>query len=488
MILLFKHPVRRWQTIAVLFFAVVYSLLSLVNHYNFRTYAFDHGLMLNAAWDYAHFRANDCMLIQPPLNNYLSEHFEIVIMALSPFIFVFGTYTLLIFQILFVLFGGYGVFKFVKEVSDDESLGFWAQMHFYFFFGIYSALNFDFHNNVIGAMLVPWFFYFFRTGRWKWTFFYFILILLSKENMSLWMGFIGLGLALLHRAEAGMRNTALFFSAISFVVFVLLVKWIMPSLANQGEAYIQIRQNYSALGSSLSEIFLNMLTDPLRVLKLLFINHSGDIRGNFTKLESYIYVLLSGGILLIIRPQFLVMLIPIVAQKMFHNDYLKWGIGDHYSIEMAPICSMGAFYVISVSFHDNWKKYLGWTMAALSMVMSVRSFDRSSTYFDRDRHRVYQARHYNKDYDVKEANRALNMIPADAPVCAQSPFVPHLALRDKVWQFPFKEEADYVVLSALENPYPLEEQAFNDSIASMKSSGGWEVIYEKNSMLIFRRR
>ena len=79
MLKLFPQPVARLQLITVVFFAVVYSLLSLVNHYNFRTYAYDLGLMNNALYDYSHFQFNNATLLQPELKNYLSEHFELFI-------------------------------------------------------------------------------------------------------------------------------------------------------------------------------------------------------------------------------------------------------------------------------------------------------------------------------------------------------------------------------------------------------------------------
>ncbi len=491
---LFPVSVFRLQLITVLFFAVVYSLLSLVNHYNFRTYAFDLGLMNNAMYDYAHFHFNYCTLLQPELKNYLSVHFELFNILLSPFSYLFGTYTLLIFQIAFVLFGGFGVYSYVLSIQDPTSkiqhpvLPFLAQLHFYFFYGIYSALSFDFHNNVIGAMLVPWFFYFFHKKKWKIALLFLILIVIAKENMPLWMAFVSAGLAWLYRKEAVQRNIAILFSVFAFACFFLIIKIIMPSLANQGEAYGQIRISYSALGSSIGEIATTFFADPVRVFKMFFSNHTGNSFGDNYKMETYVFFILSGGILLFLRPQFLLMLLPIFAQKMFHNDFLKWGIGDHYSIEFAPICSIGIFYVITKVYAEKWRKYLAFGAVVMSLVMTIRSFDRSYTYFDRDRHRMYQARHYQKDYNVQEAYDALKLIPDDASVCAQSPFVPHLALRDGIWQFPYVQKAEYVVFSFEENPYPLSKKMFEEQAAALMNSPDWNKVYDKNRMVILKRK
>jgi uncharacterized membrane protein len=173
---------------------------------------------------------------------------------------------------------------------------------------------------------------------------------------------------------------------------------------------------------------------------------------------------------------------------MFHNDFLKWGIGDHYSIEFAPVCTLGIFYVIVKAVDERWRNYLGVAAVVMALVMTGRSFDRSYTYFDRDRHRMYQARHYQKDYNVQEVYEALKLIPDDAAVCAQSPFVPHLAFREGIWQFPFYQKADYIILSFVENPYPLNKQSFGVQAAMLMNSSEWEKTYEKNGMVILKRK
>lgn len=485
---LFSNTVSRLQLAAVIFFAIIYSLISLVNHYYFRTSAYDLGLMNNAVYDYAHFRFNNCTLLQPELKNYLSEHFELFIILLSPFIYLFGTYTLLIFQILFVLFGGFGVYKYIKEISQDVISGFLAQLHFYFFFGIYSALSFDFHNNVLGAMFVPWFFYFFHTKKWQLSTLFFLLIISTKENMPIWMAFICTGTSLLYWKDSVQRLTGLVFSAIAFVYFVFVVELFMPALANQGEAYFQIKNNYSAVGTSLEEIILTIFIQPFYVFKLFFVNHLQNSLGDYYKIESWVFVLISGGVLFFVRPQFWLMVIPVFAQKMFHNDILKWGVSAHYSIEFAPICSIGTFYVLAQLKNVRWRKYISFLMVALSLAVTIRSFDRTYTYFDRGQQRIYQSAHYSKSYDVAEAHRALTYIPDNAKVSAQSPFVPHLAFRDYIWQFPVINDAEYIVLSFSEKFYPLNNESFHRRVEALKKSGEWQTVYDKNKMLILKRK
>lgn len=114
-----------------LIFGILYSCISFVNHYNFRTYGWDLGINNNAIFDYAHFRWNDCMIMQPSFTNVLSDHFSLYPILVAPFYWIFGTWTMLVFQILAILFGGLGIYKYVRRLSENETLSRIALLHFF---------------------------------------------------------------------------------------------------------------------------------------------------------------------------------------------------------------------------------------------------------------------------------------------------------------------------------------------------------------------
>ena len=90
---------------------VLYCLISLVNHYLFKTYSLDLGFYTHIMYDYAHVRIDDYFIFSRAPRSVLSDHFDLYLMLLSPLIYVFGSYTLLIVQIAGVLLGGWGVYK-----------------------------------------------------------------------------------------------------------------------------------------------------------------------------------------------------------------------------------------------------------------------------------------------------------------------------------------------------------------------------------------
>ena len=123
----------KWLLLVFVFFGGLFASISFVNHYNFRTYGWDLGINQNALFDYAHFKWNDCMIMQPSFDNVLADHFSLYPLLISPLYWVFGSYTMLIFQWAGILFGGLGVYRFVRFISNNKKLATFAVVHFFCF-------------------------------------------------------------------------------------------------------------------------------------------------------------------------------------------------------------------------------------------------------------------------------------------------------------------------------------------------------------------
>jgi uncharacterized membrane protein len=474
---------------AILFFGLIYCSISLVNHYNFRTYAWDLGINNNALYDYARFRWNDCMIMQPQFTNVLSDHFSLLPILASPFSWIFGSYTMLILQIAGILLGGYGLYRLVLLKTGNATLAFSGLVQFYSIFGIYSALGFDYHDNVMGAMFVPWIFYYFEKSSWPRCILFTVLLLISKENMALWSIFIFLGIAALHLKDKKKLLAAVAFSIFGAVYFAAVVKLIIPSLANGEREYLHL--HYSALGRSFAEVLQTLVTKPWYSFKLLFVNHLNDPDAYGIKRELHTMVLLSGGVALIFRPQYLIMLIPIYAQKLFNDSYGKWGINAHYSIEFVPILSTALFtWLGGMRIPERKKVYLALIFTVLTLGATIKVLDsRVSKWYIPENSRFYQKSHYVRDFNVKKVHASLRSLPDNAPVSAQSMLVPHLSFRDYIYQFPVIGNAEYIVLNPLEeNTYPLSREEYEQRIRETEESVQWDRIKTDGPLIIFKKR
>jgi uncharacterized membrane protein len=474
-------------TIVVLFFAAIYSSISLVNHYNFRTHSLDLAINNQAIYDYSLFHWNTNTIMNK--TNILSDHFSLLEIFVSPFRWIFGSYTLLLFQIFSILFGGIGIFKLVKMNSGNEWFSLIAMVFFFSIWGIFSALSFDYHDNVVAAMLVPWLIYHQQRKEYLPLYIYFGLILVSKENMALWAVFIGFGLFLCHNKDKQLRRSALFLSLIAAVYFILVMKYIMPFFFDKNMSYLHY--DFNILGNNFEEALINIIQKPLYTISLLFKNHLNESVSKGIKWELHSMVLLSGGIFMLYKPQYLIMLLPIYGQKLFNNNFVIWGINLHYSIEFVPILTIAAFDAMNSIKLLKIKFIVAGITTIICIAATVIKLDhRVSKYYNPIESQFYAKQHWRTQYDVKKINRLLKTIPGDSKVCAQEMLCPHLAFRRYIYVLPYCKDPDCVIFfTGNDNFYPFKSRAdYNSELKKYKESQEWSCFYADSDLVILNRK
>jgi len=467
--------------VILVFFGVIFSLISLVNHYEFRTYALDLGMFNQAMYSFAHLHLNYFTLIPNGVEiNYFADHFSPITALYAPLSFLLGTYTLLILQIAAILFGGFGAYLFARHQLDSKYLPLIILVQFFCIWGIYSALAFDFHNNVIGAMLVPWLVYFYVKDSRKLLILFFVLILLTKENMAIWLIFIMLGLMFMK----GLRNWRKYFRLeipliISALVYlVVVVGSIMPAL-NDGKV-LQL-DRYTPAGSSLWSRTTNIITDPRLAYTTIFENQAlgQDFADDKTQLHAM--VLTSGGAAFLLAPWYLFMLIPIYLQKFLSLDPTFWGIGRQYSIEFVPMISLA----LTTALIKLRLRKIQYPVAILITLMTFISLyttinDRTKTMGFVDNVLPFSEQHYQRPAYLPKVYEELDQIPEDASLSVSSQLSPHLSLRDKIYLYPIIKDAEYVVL--------LQDK--QDNILNFKSlpeSKDFKPMFQTDNFWIYKR-
>ncbi len=479
-----KPRIMVWSIL--LLFALVFSSISLLNHALYRTFAWDLGIYSNALWNYAHGHAHTSLM---KVHNILSDHFELYLLFFVPFQFILGTYTLLVIQIIALLFGAYGVYFYFKKSTEQKYIPVLAMTAFLCSWGIYSALEFDYHNNVVAAMLVPWFLYYFNIKNYKGAALFFILILIGKENMALWAFFICLGLIIGNSKNKENLKFASIFGLIALFYFFGMVKWVMPALDAGNHEYLHFQ--FKALGKDFHEAFLCLLTKPIYSFKLLYTNTTKDLIFNNYKTQLHLMVWVSGGFALLFRPKYLVMLLPIYGQKLFNDAPEKWGLCYQYCIEFVPILTIAVFeWCLWVTKNPKKQVILAIFSTFLIGFSSIYTlFNRSTDWFPEEQYNFFKGTHYQANFNVKKVNQALELIPAQASVCAQSEFCPHLAFRDSIFVFPTQNfPCTYMVLNKSKAAYPLNDAQQQAKIKELRDTAHWQQIYDDEALIIVKKR
>jgi uncharacterized membrane protein len=339
-------------------------------------------------------------------------------------------------------------------------------------------------------MLLPWFIYYFDLKKTKWTIFYAILIVIGKENMPIWLAFVCAGLFLLNFKDKGKRNLSLILGIASLVYVVLIIKVVMPSLDDNVAKNGYNAFKYSVLGSNFNEILFNLTHRPFFILKIFFYNHILQYPElNDIKKELYLCLLYSGGFMMVIKPQYLIMLLPIIAQKVLSDDFGKWGINNHYSIEFTPIIIL-CFYD-ALSYFKN-KKIIYPAAVVVCISTGLLTYNkiekRHSIYYNKLNTSFYIKEHYKSEFSRREVKKVMKLIPDTASVSASSMFCPHLSFRKNIYQFPDVHNATYVMLAKTETAYPINSNELNAKISEFLNSPDWLTLSSDKGIYLFRRK
>lgn len=464
-------------------FVFVFALIVGVNHYCFRTYALDLGIYTNALYDYAHFRWNDAAVFKEQAQNVLSDHFDLSLVLLSPLSLLFGQFTLLIVQIFSMVLGAFGAAYWVRIRCHRVDWQWQIMLLFYLFFGVYSALSFVYHSNVLAACLLPWLLAFVHQKQWLKVYVTAFLMLICKEIIAIWMVGIALFIAHTYWQDKTIRRHAfiLLLSSLSYALLVLYV--IMPALS-LNQAYNHYK--YHALGQNYAQALVFCFAHPIDLLKIMFTNTSQNNLFDWVKIEFWVFIMLSGAWAVCYNPRYLYLLgIPLVS-KMAYDDPAVWSIDCHYSIEFAPILVM-----LLAEFKAKWKGIrLPWAvLIALNAIVSIRLMDHTVYMHDYNRLRVYQKGHYERGFNLTPIRQAIDGIPKQAVVSAQSSILPHLAYRDKVYQFPIVKDAQWIILSEKDVvTYPLNALDYHVAVQQLLKDTSWQVVIQKPEVLLFKRR
>jgi uncharacterized membrane protein len=210
--------------------------------------------------------------------------------------------------------------------------------------------------------------------------------------------------------------------------------------------------------------------------------------GDYVKLELLVFLIACGLPLLILRPQYLVMLVPVFFQKLFSNSTVHWGVGYQYSVEFAPIMAIGVFSVVALIPNKYFKHLAAAVLVLLSVGTTHRLMNHTYQYVDKIYVQIFSGEHYKRNYSVKKMHQLLRLVPDDVVVSAQNAFVPHMALRDTIYQFPIIKDAAYIILSEKENTWPMTVDAYVAHVDEIQNSGHWEVVHKDEDVLILKRK
>ncbi|MFM1930781.1 MAG: hypothetical protein RL226_84 [Bacteroidota bacterium] len=466
---------RSLKVLIYLIGALVFALISFPNHCAFRTYALDLGLYTQFAWNYLHGVPSTLEMI----GEYklpLADHFDLYLWLFAPVVGLFQTWGLLIIQWLAVIAG----MIWTGKTSSNARVQILLILFFIALWPVTQALALDYHSNVVASMLWLLWWVLMRKEKTIAATIVLCFIWIGKENMPLFMSFSAAGYAFLFPHQ---RKVAFIQSIASFLAFVAILFVIMPYFSNG--------TSVSNLGKY--TIVTSFIADPSLVSFKPLISHifssksNGVLPEGDVKVEFWLFLALSGGWLLVRKPAYLLMIVPVVLQKMWHDNELFGGTIAHYSIELVPV-----LVVAGADFFERYYPRKWMPVVALlfpTFFVCIKAMDNPVNNSNQANARFYKSTHYHRP-GQSETHAYLSTLSQDLSISAMAPIVPHLALRSNIFQFPLKtSHSDVAILMKNEQIFPFLSSDERDAhIQKLKTDSAWEVDHENDLIIAFRHK
>ena len=432
-------------TLLILLYLIHFSTISISKHEAFMTHTRDLGNMDQPIWNTLHGRFLEETQLDGRQATRLTDHFEPIFTLVSLVFLIWDdARALLVLQTVFIALGAVPVYWLARDrfgTRENPQAGCWLAVAFagaYLLFPALQAANLtEFHAVPLAVPLLLCAYYFGRRGNVALFWIFGLLSMAVKEDVSL-LTFM-LGVYILWKGQKRWMGLAL--AVVSLAWFGLATFVIIP--AGGREYYAGVESSvyfarYGEFGSGPKAILLNMLREPLRVLRTLLMED---------RLLYLAGLLISVGFLSLFDLSTTLIGLPLFLANLLSNYPPMYSGEMHYSAPLVPFTVAGAIGGAGwladraaarelVSRRTVYLALALWlTLCSLSYQV-LRGYTPLSIRYERpvvtEHHRLLA--------------RFAEQIPPDVSLSTTPPLFPHLSHRQRIHQFPVFTDAEYVLL------------------------------------------
>jgi len=445
---------------------ILYGVFAVIKHYfRFETFAADYGLFDQWIWKISRFKQPESTIY---FNNVLQDHFQLIVYLLAPFYWFFNTsITLYFFGIVGISLGALGIYLLAKKELNDAWPAFICAVVYLFSTGNQWAISGGFVPTMLIGPFLIFAFYFYKINKYFWHFLFIFLALICKENVGLYVIAFGIFL-IIKKRTLGLIHIIL---GLTFLWFAL---YFFPKLVGSGA--FGGRFTYSLLGSSPTEALKTIFLKPIYSVKLLF--------DNPLKISSLIMDFGGFGLIfLLFVPSFLILTLPMIAERYWSSYQHLWQFDAYYGTPIAAILSIALVY--SVRF---LKEKMGSQIIILISFFLLYNHIMVSWLPHSPLHNLIHSNFYKPIANRKILMNEIAKIPNDVSVSAQNPIVPHLAHRDAIYMFPAGiGSVQYIILSKPLTTWPATREEYNKAVLDLQSSPVYVKLFDRDNVSVYKK-
>jgi uncharacterized membrane protein len=440
-------------------YAVGLGALATKQHRAFETGRFDLGNMVQAVWSTAHGRPLDVTELDGEQINRLGAHVDPLLAAFAPLWWLWPSPAmLLVVQAVAIAFGALPVFWLARKHLASERIAALSALAYLLYPTVQWLALDDFHPVALACPLLLYGIWYLDEERLLAALPFLGLAVLTKEEVALVVAGLGVWCWLARGRRAGAA-----IAVIGVVVAAFFLAVVMPHF-REGEPSA-FYGRYENVGGSPLGILETAVTDPLVLLQAL------------TEGRDLTYLLqlslpLVG--LFLAAPLLLVAALPELAANLLSETVTQTSIRLHYTAPIAAILVAGAVFG-AARFPRLIPLLLAASLAGAVFLGPLWSGE------------LVPERVSTHD---RVAERAVALVPGDAPVSATNGLGAHLSARRRVFSFPVVREAEWVAVD-LRRPSYLDRNSTSSTaavpLAQLILSGDWSRVLDEDGIVVLKR-
>lgn len=353
------HWAELLLVIGILAFAGYFSYFGILRMNTLYAHYFDLGIMHQTAFNtYRAITTFDFSRILELTDPYGPKqitrpaiHNDLILAVLAPFyVFHSGPETLIVLQAIIMALGAIPLYLIIRHLFSWHLLWRWFALAVCTAYFLYPATNytviFEFHGVALATTFLLSMYYFWLTGKYRWSLVFAILALFTKEQVSATIAFFGLYIALSgliqrvwkdHRHWRQYRPHWLSWTLMGIGIswFILSMKVIIPFFRGGNDHFAL--SYYADLGDSPLEVIGGVFTNPQVVLSYLT---------SQSALKYYYQMLFPLAYLPLLAPFVAGIAAPEYGIVLLSNSENLRNIIYHYSAVITPFLFLATVYAV----------------------------------------------------------------------------------------------------------------------------------------------
>lgn len=386
-------------------FFISYMTLLIVKHSHFLT-GYDIAVSDQAIWNYARLKPPITTILTYHDTSLLEDHLELIFILFVPFYWIFNDMkTLFFLQNILVCLSAIPIFLFARHKKLPAYLSLTLVISYLSFYGIQFAVWSDVHSLVFGVAFLAFFLYFLEMKNKLWSFVFFALAILSKEDIALFTLVISFIYFFTTR-----KRWYLIFCLLSVLYLVFAFGIFFPFLTRDG-------YRFRSSEGLLSHIAPQYLVDTA------------------AKRETILYSLGWFGFLPILAPLYLLPALADLSHYFLigHAVTSAQGLSMHYRSSLALFLIWPTILVLA-----KYKKLQKWYVALYLLICAA--FIQYALHLPLSY--LTKSWFWTKPASIKNIKRVMTQLPKDASVITQVNLTAQLSHREKVYTL-FPQTKDF---------------------------------------------